>query len=213
MNKGEQLVTMINNINYNNNNNNTKIVSFSKKNNQVEATDRSLSLGLLKENTVGVAVMPQGTLPAKWRGLKIDLFENPRLKLKFSIIRQDNSKFECVAGMNSPRSYVFRGRDEGKGTDEYWDAVEQMFETRKDEENFRISKISKPRKGQTLNGLAVALYKQKSWMIDLVYYDTIYTFALKGKTSDSFTKSNGIATAYYGVTTTRPWADLEELGL
>lgn len=213
MNKGEQLVTMINNINYNNNNNNTKIVSFSKKNNQVEATDRSLSLGLALRKNLEVAVMPQGTLPAKWRGLKIDLFENPRLKLKFSIIRQDNSKFECVAGMNSPRSYVFRGRDEGKGTDEYWNAVEQMFETRKDEQNFRISKISKPRKGQTLNGLAVALYQQKHWMIDLVYYDTIYTFALKGKISDSFNKANGIATAYYGMTNTRTWADLEELGL
>lgn len=213
MNKGEQLVTMINNINYNNNNNNTKIVS--EENNQVEVIDRSLrsSLGLLKENIVEVAVMPQGTLPAKWRGLKIDLFENPRLKLKFSIIRQDNSKFECVAGMNSPRSYVFRGRDEGNGTDEYWSAVEQMFHLRKQEEKFRISKISKPRKGQTLNGLAVALYKQDHWMIDMVYYDTIHSFALKGKTSDKFREANGIATGYYGVTTTRPWADLEELGL
>lgn len=211
MSTGSDLVTMINNINYNNNNNNTKFVS--KENNQVVEDIATLPAGGEEIRALKVALVPQGTLPPKWRGLKIDLFENPRLKLKFSIIRQDNTKFECVAGMNSPRSYVFRGRVEGKGTEEYWNAVEQLFEKRKDEQNFRISKISKPRKGQTLNGLAVALYQQKHWMIDLVYYDTIYTFALKGKTSDSFSKANGIATGYYGITTTRPWADLEELGL
>lgn len=211
--KGESLVTMINNINYNNNNNNTKIVS--DENNPVEGTS-SLSRGLAPlsaSQPLGVAFMPSGTLPAAWKGLKIDLFENPKLKLKLTIVRPDNTKFECVAGMNSKPSQVFRGRDDDKGTEEYWCAVETVLEQRRQENGFRISKVSKPRKGGTIDGLAVALYQQESWMIDLIYDDSIYTFALKGNITEKFAQVNGIATAYYGIANTRPWASKEELGI
>lgn len=207
---GKKLVTMINYNNYNNYDNYTTFVSDENK--QVVDNIASLPVGGERnKKALGVALMPQGTLPPKWRGVKIDLFANPRLKLKFTILRHDNTKFQCVAGMNSPNSYIFRGR-EHNNTDEHWNAVENIIKLRKHEVNFRISKLSKPRKGGTLHDLSVALYKNDFWTINLIYDEQIYQFQLKNDISDKFKKANGIATTYYGITS-RPWATKEELGI
>lgn len=208
-------ITMINNINYNNNNNYTSIVS-KENNEEEELTSSSSGLASLSasQKPLEVAFMPPGTLPAKWRGVKLDLFENPRKKLKITIVRPDNTKFECVAALNSPRSYVFRGREEDKGHEDFWRAVDTVYSKQKDVEDFRISKVSKPRKGQTLDGMAVALYSQDGInVIDFIYDNEVYHFKLTGQISDRFKQMNGTATAYYGKTSGRSWANKEDLGI
>jgi hypothetical protein len=208
-------ITMINNINYNNNYNNTNIVS--EENNEEEEI-ASLSSGITSfsapQEPLEVAFMPPGTLPARWKGVKFDLFENPRKKLKITIVRPDNTKFACVAALNSPRSYVFRGRDEDKGTSDFWAAVESVYAKHKDTEDFRISKVSKPRKGQTLDNMAVALYSLDGVnVLDFIYDNEVYNFKLTGVVSENFKQANGVATAYIGKTSDRAWANKEELGI
>jgi hypothetical protein len=208
-------ITMINNINYNNNYNNTNIVS--KENNEEEEI-ALLPSGITSfsapQEPLEVAFMPPGTLPARWKGVKFDLFENPRKKLKITIVRPDNTKFTCVAALNSPRSYVFRGRDEDKGSADFWLAVESVYDKNKDTEDFRISKVSKPRKGQTLDNMAVALYTQDGVnVLDFIYDNEIYHYKLTGIVSEKFREANGVATAYIGKSSDRAWANKEELGI
>ena len=208
-------ITMINNINYYNNNNNTSIVS-KENNEEMYTTSSSSGLASLSasQKPLEVAFMPPGELPARWKGVKFDLFANPRKKLKITIVRPDNSKFECVAALNSPRSYVYRGKEEGKGSEEFWTAVETVYQSRKDQKDFRISKVSKPRKGQTIDNMAVALYTQDNiYMLDFVYDDEVYQYKLTGECSPKFLEMNGVATAYYGRTSGRAWANKEELGI
>jgi hypothetical protein len=208
-------ITMINYINNNNNDNNTNIVS--KENNAEEELTTSFSgIATLSapQEPLEVAFMPSGTLPTRWKGVKFDLFENPRKKLKITIVRPDDSKFECVAALNSPRTYVFRGKDDDKGSDEFWNAVETIFERNKDFDDFRISKVSKPRKGQTIDNMAVALYKINDInVLDFIYDNEVYHFKLTGIPSEKFKQMNGVATAYIGKTSGREWANKEELGI
>jgi hypothetical protein len=208
-------ITMINNINYDNNNNNTNIVS--KENNEEEVIT-SFPSGLASlsasQKPLEVAVMPPGTLPERWKGVKFDLFENPRKKLKITIVRPDNTKFECVAALNSPKSYVYRGRQDDKGTEEFWAAVDQVYETHKSTKDFRISKVSKPRKGQTIDNMAVALYTENGVnVLDFIYDNEVYHYKLTGIPSEKFLQMNGVATAYIGKTSDRAWANKEELGI
>lgn len=196
---GKKLVTMINYINYNTNNTNNSMNVYEKniqgvKNREVERPSASVSW----QGERGVAFVPPGKLPAPWRGVKIDLFRNPRLKMKFSIIRQDNSKFECLAGMNSKPSQVFRQRSEMNSTPQFWHTVEQVLTLRKQESNFRISKITKARKAGVLNNMAVALYRDVVWCVELIYDDVVYQFRLTDDITERFRSANGIATCYVG---------------
>lgn len=207
-------ITMINNINYNNNNNNTIFVSDESEVEISETKSLSGLASLSASQPLEVAFMPQGELPTRWQGVKLDLFENPRLKLKLTIVISGNNKFQCIAALNSPTSYVFRGRNEGKGSDDYWAAVEAVIAKHKNKPGFCISKISKPRKGQTIDGMAAGLYIEDNVYHCAVIYDyQVFEYKLTGKVSDNFRKMNGIATAYIGKTNTRPWADKEELGI
>lgn len=197
--KVDHLITMINNINYNTNNTNDSMNVYEKniqreQKEQVERPSASVSW----QGERGVAFVPPGKLPAPWRGVKIDLFRNPRLKLKFSIIRQDNSKFECLAGMNSKPTQVFRKRSEMDSTPEFWNTVERVLELRKQEMNFRISKITKARKAGVINNMAVALYQRDAWCVELIYGDLVYSFQLTGEITERFRSVNGIATVYMG---------------
>lgn len=197
--KVDHLITMINNINYNTNNTNNSKNVYDKnilreQKEQVKRPSASVSW----QGDEGVAFVPPGKLPAPWRGVKIDLFKNPRLKLKFSIIRQDNSKFECLAGMNSKPTQVFRKRSEMDSTPEFWHCVERVLELRKSEPNFRISKITKARKAGVLNNMAVALYLRDSWCVELIYDDVVYQFQLSDHVTERFRGANGVATCYVG---------------
>ena len=197
--KVDHLITMINNINYNTNNTNNSKNVYDKNilREQKEEVERP-SASVSWQGERGVAFVPPGKLPAPWRGVKIDLFENPRLKLKFSIIRQDNSKFECLAGMNSKPTQVFRKRSEMDSTPEFWHCVERVLELRKSEPNFRISKITKARKAGVLNNMAVALYQRNGWCVELIYDDQVYQFRLSCQITERFRGANGIATCYVG---------------
>lgn len=208
-------ITNINNIKYNNNNNNTSIVS--KENNEEEIDLRSSSgLASLSETQkpVGEALASSGTLPSKWRGVKLDLFSNPGYTLKITIIRQDGTRFQCSANMNSPRSYVFRGREQGQGTEYHWRLVEHLMELRDDYE-YKISKVGKPRKTGTIKDFVAMIYQtQGYWNVDLVFEQHIWSFILDKTLSEAFQKKNGIASGYIGVTGySKPWDDAEELGI
>lgn len=203
-------ITMINNIKYNNNNNNTSIVS--KESNEEEViTSSSSGLATL---SFGEALASSGTLPSKWRGVKIDLFANPGHTLKITIIRHDGTRFACSSQMNSPRTHVFRGRNEGQGTKSHWRLVEYLMELRDDYE-YKISKVSKPRKGGTIKDFVAMIYfTQEVWNVDLAYEHKIWNFKLDKETSPAFKNKNGIASGYYGITGyTKPWEEGEELGI
>lgn len=202
-------ITNINNIKYNKDNNNTSIVS--KENNEEEDLSSS---GLTSQKPLEEALASSGTLPAKWRGVKLDLFANPSYALKITIIRHDGTRFQCSANMNSPRSYVFRGRDQGQGTEYHWRLVENLMELR-DDYDYRISKVGKPRKTGTIRDFVALIYHtQGHWHADLVFEQRIWSFRLDRETSEAFRRKNGVATGYIGVTGyARPWDNAEDLGI
>lgn len=208
-------LTMINNIKYNNNNNNTNIVS--KESNE-ETDDLSSFSGLASlsasQESLGEALASSGTLPDNWKGVKLDLFSNPGYTLKITIIRQDGTRFACSSQMNSPRTHVFRGRDQGQGTKHHWQLVEYLMELR-DDFDYKISKVSKPRKGGTIKDFVAMIYmSQGIWTVDLVFKHKIWTFRLDKEITEAFKKKNGIASGYYGTGgQTKPWESSEELGI
>lgn len=201
-------ITNINNIKYNKDYNNTNIVS--KESNEEEVTTSSFCLA----KPVEEALASSGTLPAKWRGVKLDLFANPSYTLKITIIRHDGTRFQCSANMNSPRSYVFRGREQGQGTEYHWRLVEHLMELR-DDYDYKISKVGKPRKTGTIKDFVAMIYQtQGHWNVDLVFEQHIWSFILDKPISEAFQKKNGIASGYIGVTGyARPWDSAEELGI
>lgn len=207
-------ITMINNIKYikdNNNNNNTSIVS--KESNEEEVLTSSFCLAE-PVKPLGEALASYGTLPSKWRGVKIDLFANPKHTLKITIIRYDGTRFACTSNLNSPRSYVFRGREQGQGTKTHWQLVEYLMELR-DDYDYKISKVGKPRKGGTIKDFVAMIYFTNGiWTADLVFEHRIWSFRLDKELSQAFKDKNGIASGYYGITGyCKPWEDTEELGI
>lgn len=209
--KVDGIITMINNIKYNNNTKNTKNTNFvSKENEEVEElTQSSVLASPVKRETL----VSQGTLPAKWKSVKIDLFANPNITVKLNIIRLDGTQFPCTANLNSPATYVFRGRDRNQGDEAYWQTIQQVIDLRQKEKGFCISKITKPRKGGTIDGMAIALYQQSDiWCCDVIYHSEIYQYQLKNEMSEKFIEKNGIATGYYGQSLRR-WVTTEELGI
>jgi len=209
---GENLVTMINYINNNTNNSNNSMNVYDENIQKGDIEVKRPTASVSWQEKEGVEFAPPGKLPAPWRGVKIDLFQNPRLKLKFSIIRQDNSKFECLAGMNSKRTQVFRKRNEIDSTDAFWHTVEQLLELRKLEPNFRISKITKARKAGVLNNIAVVMYRNTRWCVELIYHDQVYQFQLNNNITDAFRNANSIASVYVGANQFRGH-NLEDLGI
>lgn len=208
-------LTKINNIKYNNNNNNTNIVS--KESNE-EIDDFSSSSGLASlsasQESMEEALASSGTLPEGWRGVKLDLFSNPGYTLKITIIRQDGTRFACSSQMNSPRTHVFRGRDQGQGTKYHWHLVEYLMELR-DDFDYKISKVSKPRKGGTIKDFVAMIYmSQGYWNVDLVYKHKIWNFRLDKDLTEAFQQKNGIASGYSGNTGySKPWESGEDLGI
>lgn len=205
------VLTKINNIKYNNNINYTNIVS--KENNGEE--DKTSSFCLAKPvQSSEEALASSGTLPSKWRGVKLDLFSNPTYTLKITIVRHDGSRFSCSSQLNSPRTHVFRGRDQGHGSKTHWQLVEYLMELRNDYD-YRISKVSKPRKGGTIEDFVCLIYLQDLiWHCNLVFEHKIWSFRLDKPVSQLFMEKNGIATGYYGVTVcSKPWANKEDLGI
>ncbi len=204
-------ITMINNIKNNKDNKHTSIVS--KENDVVEVSTSSLCLASASQ-PLEEALASYGTLPANWRGVKLDLFANPGHTLKITIIKHDGSRFACTANLNSPRTHVFRGRDQGQGTKHHWRLVEYLMELR-DDFDYKISKVGKPRKGGTIKDFVAMIYFSKGyWHTDLVFEHRIWSFKLDKERSQAFQDKNGIATGYQGITGyVRPWQSQEELGI
>lgn len=206
-------ITMINNIKYNNNSNTQ---SSSKENDDAEVIT-SFSSGLASlsaSQPLEEALASSGTLPGNWKGVKLDLFSNPGHTLKITIIRHDGTRFAATSNLNSPRSYVFRGRDQGQGTAEHWQLVDELMLLCK-QYDYKISKVGKPRKGGSLKDFVAMIYLSNNiWIVNLVYENKIWNFELNKETSEEFTKKNGIASGYYGITTSnKPWQDPKELGI
>ena len=208
-------ITMINNIKYNKDNKHTNIVS-EESNGEEVLTSSSSGLASLSasQKPLEEALASSGTLPANWRGVKLDLFANPRHTLKITIIRHDGTRFACSSQLNSPRTHVFRGRDQGRGSRYHWQLVEYLMELR-DDFDYQISKVSKPRKGGTIDDFVVMIYHSDGiWHTDLVFEHKIWSFRLDRELSQAFVKNNGIATGYAGITGySRPWFTAKELGI
>lgn len=208
-------ITMINNIKYNNNNKHTSIVSEESNDGEVD-TSSSSGLASLSapQKPLGEALASYGTLPAKWRGVKLDLFANPGYTLKLTIIKHDGTRVALSANLNSPRSYVFRGREQGLGTEQHWQLVEYLMELR-DDFDYKISKVGKPRKGGTMmDFVAIIYHTDAKWHCDLIYEHRIWSFVLDRETSQAFRDKNGLASGYSGVTGySKPWQDPKELGI
>lgn len=204
-------VTNINNIKYSNTLNTTSNVTSIS-----EVITTPCSLGVLADE---VAFMPQDKLPPKWNAVKIDLFNNgtadkPKRTVKFTIVKEDDSKFPCSAALNSPYHHVYRGMDEGLGTKRFWRAVDTLIEQHKQaDQSFSISKIGKVKKGGSIPDLATAVYEKGGvWYCQLINYNEIYTYPLGGVMHDEFKNKNGIATGFWG-TIKRNWTSREELGI
>lgn len=204
-------ITNINNIKYNNNLTTTSIVP---EGNDMEQEMTSSSVGFASSGPLAETIVSYGTLPAKWRGVKLDLFANPGYTLKISIIRHDGTTFACSSQMNSPPSYVFRGRDLGQGTEEHWQLVEHLMDLRKGID-YRISKVSQLKKGGTIKNFVAMIYpKDGIWNADLIFDCQIWNFVLNKQLTPAFQKKNGIASGYAGNTGySKPWIDSEELGI
>lgn len=206
-------ITMINNINNVKNINDINNTIFvSEESNEVEALTSSSVLASASQEPLEEALASHGTLPSKWKGVKLDLFKHP--KLKITIIRHDNSKFACYASLNSPRSYVFRGRDQNLGSERHWQLIEYLMDLRKNED-YAISKVGQARKAGTIDDFAALIYHRDGvWHTDLIFELRIWSFKLTGSCSESFLAKDGIATAFIGTMHTgRSWITAEELGI
>lgn len=208
----------INNTNnYNNNNdNNDKITTstIASGKGEVDTPVTSSSLGQRsKEKELldsrakkKVAVK----LPAEWRGVKLDLYNNgnnkdgsPSLKLNISVIRAlDGEQVKLQASLNSNwDSGVRRGIDSQEyATSSHWIRVKQH---RKELEYIyepRASKIGlKQHQGGTEMVAFVYQDRKGVWCVDIVREGTVYEFELTDPMSQKQSQTNQIATAYRGV--------------
>lgn len=223
--------TNINNINYNNNNNNNNdnnYFKFVREDNKQENHGLTSSIDF-KTNTntkeelksIKGALAPLGYIPPEWRGVKLDLFNNPAkgkskggLKLAISIIRQDGTTINLTAALNSPQRHVFRGRTAGNGSESFWNTLTGLMKLRNKESNYRVSKFSKQNKSGTVKDFGVILYKTHVWMVDIIRKDEVFSFALSDNLTDKMRKTNIIASKYYGAGgKSNNWSSLEDLGI
>lgn len=204
--------TNINNINNNINYTNNTSTFVSEESKPKEMTS-SFPLAPASPQSLEEALASSGSLPANWRGVKLDLFGNhiDCHKLKLGIIRHDGTTLSLVAALNSPRRSAYRGRDT-QGTPRHWQLLEAA-ELAAQAWQPKVSKIGKMRKAGTLRDFACVVYKQTHWHVELVYEQRIWPFVLTGTVSDAFRSKGGIATVYQGQQRTTEWQDPKELGI
>ena len=216
--KSQAIINRLNEVtNINNINNSITLNTTSNVSNESisEANTTPCSLDLLAEKVV---LLEENKLPPAWNAVKIDLFDNGKTKtrktIKFTIIRNDETRFTCSAALNSPYHHVYRGKDEGLGTRSFWRAIDERIAYFKEQkQEFSISKVGLPKKGGSIQNLATAIYCVNDvWHCDIIKNNEIYTYTLTGIVQEGFRNKNGIATGFWGMIK-RNWATQEELGI
>jgi hypothetical protein len=213
--------TKINNNNNNNNNNNFNdnntndcvVLADSPTIEETESVTPAGASGLASLSGVGISV--HEILPRNWRGFKLDLFANPAMKLKASVIKDDGTTQELVAALNSPVEYIWRGVPNSELNTSHWQLVKQI---QTELETLGIaywsSKFSTPRKGSSTK-FVVFLYETKdTWELQIVIKASVYEYSMNKESNLTLAqrKGNMIATHFVGKTQ-KKLLDVEDLGL
>lgn len=222
--------TNINNTNYTND---TKNKTNDINTNDCIAADRGSATIKIRENPLpaaasGIASRPpcgsgssevvvpaEEFLPSNWRGLKLDLFSNPELKLKAGVIKNDGTTQELVASLNSPKEYIWRRVPAKERSQPHWQIVQSVEQDLQDlNVDYCASKFALPKKAGTTK-LVVFLFENADyWFVRMVVKAAVYDYMVskKSQLSPAQRKMNMIATHYVGKTQTK-LLDLEDLGL
>jgi hypothetical protein len=220
-------------INNNNNNNNFNNFNDNNTNDCVVLADSQTikvkdfvsptalsGLAASRSNTSGEVICSgvgniAEVLPRNWRGFKLDLFANPSLKLKASVIKEDGTTQELVAALNSPPEYIWRQVPLIELNSSHWLAVKTV----KDDLTragivYRASKFATPRKGSSTKFVVFLYETDTDWQLQVVIKGAIYDYALskQSKLTDAQKKNNLIASLFVGKSQ-KKLLDAEDLGL
>jgi hypothetical protein len=163
-------------------------------------------------------------LPAAWRGVKLDLFQNGQnkdstlsLKLNISVLEKNAGKqIQLMAALNSKfDSSVQRGvePDDWKNNP-HWICVRQLRKELTSLYNdVRISKVGLKNKGGGTE-MVVFVYKDRTdaWCVDYVREAQVYQFDLIDPLTDAQKASKIIASGFHG-NKTRKLITAKELGI
>lgn len=218
--------TNINNINYSTTQQHLTTSIVVLDSNEVTEPATSSSTGLASLSASQKPLEPPlggiGTLPANWRGVKLDLFQNgvsptgkPKLKIKASIIVDSQKEsIAVVAALNSPIRHMYRGSD-SQGDPQHWITVKTFQKNLKKQgvKDYRASKFYLTGKQNTLENLCCFVWFEQGWNAAIIRDGIVYEFLLEDAVSEAFQKANGIATAYYGHGKQTKWVSLKDLGI
>lgn len=223
--------TNINNTNYTNNLTTTNDTNFTLCMTKQKASTSARTSGLASlprpagspgEVIVFGEVMPEEVLPAGWRGVKLDLFDNGvrgsgkrSLKLKLGIIKSDGTTQSLIALMNSPVSYVWRQVADTDRSNAHWTAVRTIQDTLESHAiNYRISKCSTPNKGGSTEIVAILVEGSVGWSVSIIREGQQYEYAIlhDGPITAAQRAGNIIATKFVGQNH-RPLLTARELGI
>ena len=161
------------------------------------------------------------SLPARWRGVKVDLFHNlnkgkPNLRLVYNIIRTDGTKISIRASMNGRIRDVTRGITEQDLALPVWQKFRQIRERLKESyPDYKASKFYLTGKKGSLSKMVTFLIQDNNvYTSILIYDDQVFTYRLDGTLTARFEERNGIASQYFGIEgSTMTMIDPEELGI
>jgi hypothetical protein len=221
----ETNINNINNINYNNNINDFNFNICSSETNELTKTP-AVASDIASRPQLESVVPQEGIaalkLPPRWRGVKLDLFDNgtnknttPSLKLKVNVIKQDGTTQSLVANLNSPHRYTFRVVDPIDQVNFHWTCVKNyMLELKNNEIDFRISKCALPNKQGGTEAVVILMESDAQWVVHLINEGKIYEFLLDklAGLNKNQRASNMIASKFFGQEMKRLYS-LKELGL
>jgi len=150
-------------------------------------------------------------MPAPWRGVKLDLFNNginkdgsAMMKLNIGVIKKiDGSQVALQASLNSSwDDSVRRGVDKNDfNTDSHWIKAKQHRKELEYLYSIRASKIGLKQKGGGTEMVAFVFQDHSdTWCVDILHESQIYSFKLTDPLSENQIKQGKmIATVYDGV--------------
>jgi hypothetical protein len=151
--------------------------------------------------------------PAAWRGVKYDLYHRgflkdgrPNMQLNTAIIRSiDGAKMHLKAVLNQKWSSGFMSKncDDWK-TNPYWIKCRAHYKhVNSLYSDVRVSKCIEPNRAGTWMLTVFVFQVDGVWRVDMLADSKIYTVHLTGDLTDKQTKTNCIATRYFGQTKTQ----------
>lgn len=171
--------------------------------------DKKQSIQETLDSRSGIGSPASAKLPAKWRGVKIDLFLNmnkstrtskPRLRLVYNIMLIDGTKANLRASMNGRGRDLTRGISPERLTSKHWRRVLKLrAELAELYPDVKSSKFYLTGKKSSVDGAAVFLIENAGTYTSILVLDgEVYSYTLDGDMTDKFSMTNGIATNYFG---------------